>query len=534
MVKTLIKKQLLELFQTYFVDRKTGKARSKKGTVFFFVLLGGLFLCLGLTFYSMASGLGGQVLGFDLNWLYFALMGLLAIALGVFGSVFNTYASLYIPKDNDFLLSLPIPPAKLLFSRVAGVYITSFMYCAWVWIPTLIAYWVTIPVTALNVAFPVILTFILSLLVSVLSCALGWVVALVATKAKGKSIITVILSLSVLIGYYVVYFKIVGSIDTILSRLGEIGSQIKTKVYFVYLMGSAADGDVVSMLVFSAIVIAVFAVCMFILSKTFMRIVISNPGSSKKSAVKGDYRQKSLNKALLNRELKHFTSVSTWMLNGGLGLLILPALGIAAIIKRETLLNVISQISVGWPEISIAIPAFLVCGICMCISTNTILPVSISIEGKSMWIAQSLPVNAWDLLHSKEKMSVLLNIFPVLFAVGSLSFVCNLKPYEIIPAVIAVLIYILLSADFGLFLNLKSPNFNWTNEATLTKQSMPVMVSLFGGWIFSALLGFAGYWLSNFADAYLIISAYCVLFAVLTVILRRWLKSRGTRIFSEL
>lgn len=33
MLKTLIKKQMLELFQTYFVNNKTGKARSKVGTI---------------------------------------------------------------------------------------------------------------------------------------------------------------------------------------------------------------------------------------------------------------------------------------------------------------------------------------------------------------------------------------------------------------------------------------------------------------------------------------------------------------------
>ena len=59
MLKTLIKKQLLEIWQTYYIDRKTGKARSKTGTVFFFILLVMLFLGLGFAFYSMAGGIGG-------------------------------------------------------------------------------------------------------------------------------------------------------------------------------------------------------------------------------------------------------------------------------------------------------------------------------------------------------------------------------------------------------------------------------------------------------------------------------------------
>ena len=45
----------------------------------------------------------------QVSWLYFALMGGLGLCLGAFGSVFNTFSSLYLAKDNDLLLSLPIP-----------------------------------------------------------------------------------------------------------------------------------------------------------------------------------------------------------------------------------------------------------------------------------------------------------------------------------------------------------------------------------------------------------------------------------------
>ena len=57
-----------------------------------------------------------------MGWLYFALMGLMAMFLGAFGSVFNTYSSLYLAKDNDLLLSLPIPVRIIMASRlVSGV-----------------------------------------------------------------------------------------------------------------------------------------------------------------------------------------------------------------------------------------------------------------------------------------------------------------------------------------------------------------------------------------------------------------------------
>ena len=41
-------------------------------------------------------------------WLYRALMGIVSVTLGVFGSVFNTFSTLYQAKDNDLLFAMPI------------------------------------------------------------------------------------------------------------------------------------------------------------------------------------------------------------------------------------------------------------------------------------------------------------------------------------------------------------------------------------------------------------------------------------------
>ena len=79
-----------------------------------------------------------------MGWLYFALMGLLAVFLGAFGSVFNTYASLYLAKDNDLLLSMPIPVrTMLLASRLLGVYLMGLLYSGVVILPAVIVYWVS-------------------------------------------------------------------------------------------------------------------------------------------------------------------------------------------------------------------------------------------------------------------------------------------------------------------------------------------------------------------------------------------------------
>ena len=119
MLGILIKKQLLEVFRSYFYDAKKNRMRSRWAIagwfLFFFavmvVFLGGMFTVLAMSFCGAMTPLG-------LGWLYFVLMVGIAIALGAFGSVFNTYAGLYLGKDNDLLLSLPIPVRTIIAARL--------------------------------------------------------------------------------------------------------------------------------------------------------------------------------------------------------------------------------------------------------------------------------------------------------------------------------------------------------------------------------------------------------------------------------
>jgi len=141
MVKILLKKQLTEIFRAYFYDAKKNKARSKAAImgyiVLFVILMVGI---LGGMFTFLSVSLCGALTAVGFDWLYFAIMGLLAIFLGAFGSVFNTYSGLYLAKDNDLLLSMPIPVGTIMISRLLGVYLMGLMYSGVVIIPAAAVY----------------------------------------------------------------------------------------------------------------------------------------------------------------------------------------------------------------------------------------------------------------------------------------------------------------------------------------------------------------------------------------------------------
>ena len=60
-----------------------------------------------------------------LTWVYFAMMGLIAVTFSIIGGIFTTKAKLYEAKDNDFLLSMPVSTKTILFVRMVSLYLFS-------------------------------------------------------------------------------------------------------------------------------------------------------------------------------------------------------------------------------------------------------------------------------------------------------------------------------------------------------------------------------------------------------------------------
>ena len=170
MLKTLIKKQLLEINRAFFVNGKTGVMKSKKSIVGYIVFFVAMILLLSAFFFVACMALCVQFAQTDYRWIYFTVTGGAAILFGVFGSVFNTFATLYSAKDNDLLLSMPIPVKFILVSRLFGVYIMGALYSGVFFLPAMIAYYVFGSPTLLGVIGSIAVFAIITVFVLILSC----------------------------------------------------------------------------------------------------------------------------------------------------------------------------------------------------------------------------------------------------------------------------------------------------------------------------------------------------------------------------
>ena len=531
MLKLLLKKQLFEIFRSYFYDAKKNKARSRLATALyiglFVLLMAGI---LGGIFTLLAVKLCGPLAAAGLDWLYFALTGGIAVLLGVFGSIFNTYAGLYLPKDNDLLLSMPVPVSSLVAARLSGVYLMGLMYSAVVILPAVIIYWVTVGVTASAVLGGLVLTLLISLAVLVLSCALGWVAAKISQKLRNKSLVVVLTSLVFIGLYYFVYFKAQSVLQNLLANAGTYGAQIRSRAYPLYLFGSVGAGDWLAMGIVTLSQAALLALTLWVIARSFLKIATATGSVKKVRFEHRAVRAQSVQRALLGKELRRFAASPNYMLNCGLGIVMLPAAGIALLIKGRALAQLLDDAFGAGADI---VPVLLSAALCLLASMNDMATPSVSLEGKSLWLAQSLPVKPWQVLRAKLKVQLALTALPALVPLVCMTFI--LPVTAALPLVFAeALAYITFSACLGLTLGVARANLTWTSELMPIKQSLAVTIALFGGWLYAIV--FAGLYLWQGwklgAAAYLAIAAAVTL--AVTALLLRWLKTKGAQRFAML
>ena len=488
MLKLLLKKQMLESFRGLFVNQKKNTGRTKQVTIVLILLYALLLVgvvggMMGFFAYQLCSPLAGT----ELLWLYHAVFSLIALFLGVFGSVFNTFAGLYNGKDNDLLLSLPIPVRYILVSRLLGVYLMGLMFSATVLLPSFVVRMIFGGFSVPALFGGLLLILLVSLVVFVLSCMLGWVVAKISVKLKNKSFVTVFLAIGFIVLYYVVYFKGIDVFNEMVANPEGIdGEGIKGKAYLFYLLGQIGEGKPLACLVYTLAVIAAVVLTVIVLDRTFIKIATTTAAAEKK-----EYREKRVSMrplwaTALFREAKRFTASAGYMLNTGLSTILAPALGIFLLVKGEDYAaSLLAREGVTPALIGLG----AACLICFAASMNTIAAPSVSLEGAGIDVIRSLPVPTKTVLLAKAGNHLLFTLPPVLLT--SLFTVVALR--SVIPAGGAVTVFILpaaftlFTAFYDLTIGLLTPNLHWTNEMTVIKQGAGMLIAVFSGMIFPAL-----------------------------------------------
>ena len=545
MLKTLLKTRLQMLFLGMSGRKKTnrlGKERSSKSSLIVLAILLPLvfliYLYMLLSFFRLTASVTSAM---GMRWLHYALASGVAILLAVFGSVFSTQSQLFDAQDNELLLSMPIKPVYILASRLLLVYLLNLVFSVLVMLPCGIAAIEAFGCTALGVAGYVLLVLLLPLLSTAICCLLGWLLSLLTAKINNKAIMSTILTVVFLVVFYIVYFRFINlafdedgnAVEKLAAMMANLEPVFSTWLAPLYWIGKLfADGSLLCGLGVLAVTVLPFALALCLLSRSFFKIVATKSGAKKRIYQTKEMKVSSLRRALVKRELKHFVSSATYMTNCGLGLLFLLALGVFLLIKQDmvAVLSATLLPALGLPqgsEVVIAVAAMVFLGF-----VNNMTAPSVSLEGKSRWIAQSIPADLSNVLFAKVDMQLLLTAPVILFASVAAAIAFRMTGLSLLLVLVLPQIVNLLAALAGLWLNLLMPKYDWPNENVPIKQSAPVAIMIFGMMLYAMLpAGLYFLLLRPYLSPFAMLGIFGGISAVLCIALWLWIRKNGEKRF---
>lgn len=532
MFKALMKIRLASLANMFMRGtKKNGKGKASKGKIIAFSLLyiyvlvvfgmmfGGMFASIAIPFYTQGVG-----------WLYFALYSILSLALMVFGSTAIAKTQIFDAKDNDLLLSMPIPPSYILMSRMSLLVIINFIYQLTVFIPAVVVWAVVIGFSVVGFISFILLTIGLLLFSTSLAILLGWLIALVSRKSGRKTLITMIFSL----GFLAVYMYFCMSAQNLIGLIATSGESLASAMKAfppMYWLGNAISGGNILHLILSlAILVIPFVVAMLILSKTFNTIVSQSQSVARIKEKRVSFDICSPERALLRRDSARLFSSATYLLNSGVGVIMAIVAAVMLIIKRDTFsLLLTSDMPIGKSMLA----TMLIFGTAFIIGMIPMTAASISIEGKTLWILKSLPIKTSKILWSKLK----LNIIACLPAGLAMWLAINICLYVNIAfafySLIIILSYIFLTAGIGLMENIRHPILDWSDEAMAVKSGLSVLFTM----LINMVLAFAPILtvvILSMIDLWVTLAVWFAVLIILNVILYSWIMTRGAKRFMEL
>lgn len=467
---------------------------------------------------------------------------LMAILAGVMSLMFTVFAAsglVFGGRDSDIMLTLPVSAFTVVLGKVLALYLENLVFCGLWMVSTGICYLLHAGLSAGQAAlFCVRLVLVipfLPLLPAALALLGGWLIAYVSGRMRHKAAVATVLSMLFVCAVLVGSMQMNRLLGLLLSDLDGMRQTMHTWLLPFGLLLDALAGDgaarcalglcgfiLISLLPFLALVWAIGTQYKKILSRLASHVLRS------------DYRLREVKRsgvfaALFAKECRRFFGTSVYALNSGIGAVMLLGMAVYALVMRGQALPVLAAL--GGVQSVLPVTALVLCTSQAMINTTS---VSISLEGKTLWILKEAPIPPRALFGAKALLNVLLSAVP-----AAVSVVLLWAGYA--PAAADALGLLFLCVCFGMFtpvsglaVNLLLPRMDCENDTIIVKQSASCAVGIFSSILavgLGALLWAAGGRALGFAG-------FCVLAGALLLLgaaaLWRWVCGRGARILQTL
>ncbi|HIV87838.1 MAG TPA: hypothetical protein H9896_07005 [Candidatus Pygmaiobacter gallistercoris] len=508
----------------------SSKAKKKAASgIGVLILMSALMLYLGGFYSFMFGSLLAPIGRLDLLVL---IMGVMAVALCFFFGIMGSAGFVFGGKDNDLLLALPVPVTTVLLSKVLALYLENLIFTLFLLLPATAACLYYGGFGAIFLPFLPFGLLLLPLLPSALCLVVGFVFSLIQSRVRHRALVNNLLYIIFLAA--IMYLSMRMSFTTSSGDTAgalAIGPALRWALPAVWLSRALCARSLTALLAFIAGCVLPFAVIILLFSRFYKKIL------TRLSAVhlRQDYKLAEVKTAgplaaLYGKEIRRIFGTPVYLMNSGIGSLMLLGGGIYAFFKGDAAALLFGTLP-GGSDILTGLLA-LVVGFCVLLCSTT--SASISLEGSRLWILLEAPVPVHTIFAAKLLAGLTLSLPPVLIGIPLGAIGCGQDPLAVFTLTLLGIAAGCFAVLEGLVLNLLWPKLDAVNDTVIVKNSMSVMVQVFGS--FGLLAAGAGLFvlLSGKVGAVGVLlllagllALFCLLFAVL---LRGW----GRRAFSRL
>lgn len=458
-------------------------------------------------------------------------LGMLAASLMILiTGIFRANGVLFGQRDYDLLLSLPVPTSTLVLSRMLILYGSELFFTAFLLVPAGVVYAMRCAPGAMFYGSLVLMLLLIPAIPIIISAVLGLVIARFSVSFRHKNLVSIILAFGVTIPIIMFSFDTKG-ITSLVENFGNIAQAVSESIYRMYppsrwFAGAVTQGSFGSLLLFAAVSIGAIALFTLVLSRTYRGLNEWITGvKTQRSFRLGKVRRSGQFKALFQKEWRRYTSSVLYVVNTAMGVILMTFACGAILFSGAQQVAVILEM----PELGAVAQTFAPFLLCILVAMTSTTSSSISLEGKHLWQLKVLPIDARAAFSAKIAVNLALTLPAI--ALNATLLIITLKPdfslallYYLMPAVCAV-----FTAQTGLIANLIWPKLDWSNEAQVIKQGMPVMVSIFGGMAITILPAVL---MMNFPlDHSLSLLVITALYALAAYVCYRWLSVKGANKF---
>lgn len=380
---------------------------------------------------------------------------------------------LFGSRDFEMLYALPLKDEEIIISKFGFLYLLNLALCILFMIPSGVVWLIFMEGNRILFCLYLISMPFVPLIPMCLASAAGFVITFLASRSHRKNLVSLLFSFGALVlmlgvGIYGMYGGAKnGNMGAVL--VGQISRLYPLSAWFRYQDNLSPIRNV-SFWLLSVLIFWGFIRIMSIRYARINSILLLNHTAS---AGKTTWKRRSSFLAMYRKEFGRYTGSYLYVLNTGLGVVILLVTCIAVcIIPLETLGRYagIENTESFFGQYAPLIVAAMLSLSCPAAS-------SVSLEGKNMWILQSIPLPFPAFFNSKIAVTMSIHAVGYLIALPVFLIRFHLDTAQSATLIVIPAVYSVFTAVQGICINCCFPRFDWDNEIVVIKQSMAVILS---------------------------------------------------------